>query len=143
MVPLDTLTAAPFSLILGDAIVIKVTAHNTYGASPVSETGSGANIVLVPGAPVDFADVTSITSATRIGLSWSAPASSGGKPVLDYRIYFDQSTDTWVELAPAVNGWSYNTDDSLVQGRTYKFRVQARNSVGYGAFSGDLSILAA
>jgi hypothetical protein len=83
------LTQAPFSLVLGDAIVIKIVAHNLYGESLTSETGSGANIVLVPDAPINFADVPSITLASRIGLTWSPGLSSGGEPIIDYRIYFD------------------------------------------------------
>jgi hypothetical protein len=70
IIPLNTLTMAPFNLQLADAIVAKITAHNIYGASIVSETGSGANIVFVPDAPINFNNVPAITLASRIGLSW-------------------------------------------------------------------------
>jgi hypothetical protein len=80
---------APFNLQLADAIVVKIIAHNLYGESIVSETGSGANIVLVPDAPINFADVPSITLASRIGMQWTPGASSGGEPIIDYRIEFD------------------------------------------------------
>jgi hypothetical protein len=109
VIPLDTLTAPPFSLVLGDAIVVKVVAHNIYGPSLTSETGSGANIVLVPNAPINFADVTSITLASRIGLSWTPGASSGGEPIIDYRIYYDQSTADWTELVSGVTDQFYTT----------------------------------
>jgi len=67
---LDTLTASPFNLALGDSIDVRVTAYNTYGAGLISAAGSGANIVLVPTAPTSFQDVTAVTSASVIGLEW-------------------------------------------------------------------------
>ncbi len=69
--PLDTLTAAPFNLILDSNIKVKVTAFNIYGPSITSAVGSGANIVLVPNAPINFANVPSVTKASRIGMSWA------------------------------------------------------------------------
>jgi hypothetical protein len=38
---------------------------------------------------------------------------------------------------------SYTTSVALTQGRTYTFKVQARNSVGLSAFSTSLAILTA
>lgn len=70
-------------------------------------------------------------------------SSSGGEPLIDYRIEYDQSTDTWIELQAGITSQSYTTVATLTKGRTYKFRVQARNSVGFGAFSSEISILAA
>lgn len=70
MIPLSTLTNAPFNLALGDSIVLRVIAHNIYGPSLTSEEGSGANIVLAPDAPTSFANVPAITNASRIGLIW-------------------------------------------------------------------------
>ena len=72
------MTSAPFNLVLGDAIVVTVSATNYYGDSPTSETGSGANIVLVPDPPTNLINIPSITTASRIGLKWSLGASSGG-----------------------------------------------------------------
>jgi hypothetical protein len=38
---------------------------------------------------------------------------------------------------------SYTTTVGLVKGRTYKFKVQARNSVGYSDLTDEIAILAA
>lgn len=103
VVALADLTSSPFNLELGDEISVRIMAHNIYGASLNSEPGSGANIVLVPDAPINFSNVPSITTASRIGLKWTPGASSGDKPIIDYRIYYDQSTDNWVELANGVS----------------------------------------
>ena len=51
-VPLSKLTAAPFSLLKGYGIFIKVIATNAYGDSPLSQAGNGGLIVFVPDAPV-------------------------------------------------------------------------------------------
>lgn len=51
-VPLDVLTAEPYSLILGDSIYAKVMPINFYGEGQISTSGNGATIVLVPSAPV-------------------------------------------------------------------------------------------
>jgi hypothetical protein len=123
IVDLDVLTATPFSLVLGDSITVTVMAHNLYGESLNSEAGGGADIVLVPDAPLNFVNVPSITLASRIGLSWTQGASSGGKSILDYRIHYDQSTDTWIELVEGVTTLTYTTGITLIQGRTYKFRI--------------------
>ena len=55
---------------------------------------------------------------------------------------FDQSVDTWVDLVTDETSLSY-TVLALTQGRLYNFKIQARNSVGYGPFSDEISILAA
>ncbi len=43
----------------------------------------------VPDAPINLANVSAITSGIQIGLQWSAGASSGGSPVIDYSISYD------------------------------------------------------
>jgi hypothetical protein len=45
-------------------------------------------------------DNADITSATQVSFSWSDGESDGGAAVLDYRIQYDQTTNSWVELVP-------------------------------------------
>jgi len=40
-----------------------------------------------------------------------------------YTIYFDQSNNTWVVLAPKVTTLSYTTLAPLIKGRLYSFQV--------------------
>lgn len=120
---MSALTAEPFNLVLGASIEVVVIANNEYGDSLESAVGSGANIVLVPDAPINLKDAPSITTASKIGLTWDTGASSGGKPILDYTIYFDQSTSNWIELANSVTTRTYTTETTLIRGRTYKFKV--------------------
>jgi hypothetical protein len=56
----------------------------------------------VPDAPIDLTDDAPNTSATQISFTWNDGASDGGVAVIDYRIYYDQSTDTWIELDTAI-----------------------------------------
>jgi hypothetical protein len=60
-IPLDTLTAAPFSLSLGDEVNAKFFATNAYGDTAVSPQGNGAVIVLVPDAPLTLVDDVTVT----------------------------------------------------------------------------------
>jgi hypothetical protein len=69
-VPLSTLTSAPFNLMFGNDIIVKLIAINAYGESPESEIGSGATIQLVPDAPINLANILSITLDDRIGFDW-------------------------------------------------------------------------
>lgn len=88
-VPLSALTASPYDLLLGDSVYAKIVAINFYGESVDSDAGNGATILLVPSAPVNIQDDTGVTSATVIGLTWDNGVSTGGSPILDYRISYD------------------------------------------------------
>jgi len=137
------LTAAPYSLTLGDSVFAKVVAINFYGESQVSDAGNGGTILYVPSAPVGLADNTAITTASVIGLTWNNGISTGGSPIIDYRVSYDQSTGIYVVLASGIIPRSYQTTVTLTPGATYRFRVEARNSVGYSSRSTALSVLAA
>lgn len=67
---------------------------------------------------------------------------SGGSPVIDYRVSYDQATDTYVELISGLTSEDY-TATGLTRGLTYKFKVQARNEYGYSDYSTEAVILAA
>jgi hypothetical protein len=102
---------------------MKVSALNIYGTSGYSQIGNGALIQLVPNAPISLSNDAAQTLSTQIGLTWSEGASNGGSAVLDYRIYYDQTTGTWVELDSGIATNSYVTTVTLTQGMIYSFRV--------------------
>lgn len=89
LVPLDALTAAPYSLVFGDSVFAKVQATNYYGESQESDAGNGAIIQLVPSAPVNLADNVAVTTAYVIGFTWQDGTSTGGSDIIDYRISYD------------------------------------------------------
>lgn len=140
--PLSVLIATPFDLKLGDHIYAKITAVNLYGSSLESVPGDGSAMVQMPDAPLALSNNPAVTTATKIGLVWSAGLSNGGKTIIDYRVSFDQGIGTYIVLQAGITVTSY-TATTLTHGTTYKFKVQARNSVGYSAYSSEVSILAA
>lgn len=83
------MSGEPFNLAFGDSVFSRIIAVNYYGESVASEGGNGAIIVTVPTPPINLIDNVSVTSAFIIGLKWDAGYSSGGSPVLDYRITYD------------------------------------------------------
>jgi hypothetical protein len=99
-------------------------------------------MVQMPDAPLALSNNPAITTATKIGLVWSAGMSNGGKTIINYRVSFDQGIGTYVVLQTGITVTSY-TALTLTHGTTYKFKVQARNSVGFSAYSSEVSILAA
>jgi hypothetical protein len=99
----------------------------------------------VPDSPISLANDVVVTDANSIGLSWSAPIFDGGSALIDYRIYFDDATSgvTFTELVSGLTGTSY-TANSLTQGLTYQFKVDARNVYGFSlTYSSIVSILTA
>ena len=142
-IPILTLLDAPFSLELGGSVYARVTATNYYGDSEVSDEANGAVVVVLPDAPINLADDTSVTSASVIGLVWDDGVSDGGTAILDYFIQYDQGTGTWVQLVSGVSTKSYSTIITLTPGTTYQFQVKSRNAVGYSTFSSIVSVLAA
>jgi hypothetical protein len=61
----------------------------------------------VPDAPVSLLNNPTITSDTTIRFTWSAGASDGGSPVLDYNVWYDQASDSFIELATLVTNTNY------------------------------------
>ena len=62
--------------------------------------------------------------------------------MFDYTVFYDQATDTFVELESGVLSTSY-VATGLTPGLTYKFKVKSRNSFGFSDFSSVLSLYCA
>ena len=73
-----------------------------------------------------------MTSDVQIGLAWDAPMSTGGTPVIDYRIFQSSDGVTFAIIDSNIEAQTY-TALTLIPGNTYYFRVAARNSQGYGS----------
>jgi hypothetical protein len=93
--------------VFGDSIFARVIAVNFYGESDPSDIGNGAIILLVPDSPIALADNTAVTTAYVIGFTWADGMSSGGSPIIDYRVTYDQSIDTWVTLEEGLSSKTY------------------------------------
>ena len=78
-------------------------------------------------------------------MSWLTPVFDVGSPVIDFRIWYDDSTngETFTIFVSGVVDQTY-TATGLMQGSVYQFKVESRNMYGYSAlFSNIVSILAA
>jgi len=95
--------------------------------SPIGGTGK---MVQVPDKPVNLVNNPAVTSSHNISFSWSAAPTNVGEVVIDYQIFYEQATDVWQPLAVNYLQTYYTTATGLNAGKTYNFKVYARNSVG-------------
>lgn len=133
-IPVPVLMAAPFSLPWGSNIYAKVVAYNLYGDSVISEYGNEAIILRLPDAPLNLQETVEARTEQSIRFTWQAGLEDGGTPVLDYRVSYDQATDTWEVLETGVTEHFY-LKQQLTAGLTYKFKVEARTAFGYSDYS--------
>jgi hypothetical protein len=120
---------------------VRVTATNIIGSSALSPLSNGAIILKNPDSPLRLVNNPTTTNAYRILVSWEQGLANGGTPVIDYRLWYDQGTGNYVELASGITNLYYLVT-TLTMGQTYKFKVDSRNSYGYSfAPSNEVAIL--
>lgn len=89
---------------------------------------------VVPSAPT----LVSVTPGLgTLAVVWSAPFSDGGSPVTAYVL--ERAVTTGAETARVTLGVVLSHTDIAEQNRTYFYKVKARNAVGTGAASNELS----
>jgi hypothetical protein len=88
-VPIADVIAGPYSLPWGSSIFAIVAAFNNYGDSFTSDPGNGAVIITLPDAPSNIVDNQPLRTATSLTISWTAPYSNGGSPILSYQLSYD------------------------------------------------------
>lgn len=142
MTTLRTLTSLP-----RDSLIrVKVRAYNakaggSYGQYSEVNT-AGATIETEPtNLSVVSIDVSATTNtATRVTWTALTGSSRGGLDVaiLDYEVYWDQSTNDWVSLQTTTDLFAVKS--GLTGGVTYQFKVRGRNKYGYGDFTAAVSV---
>lgn len=130
-----TLSCVVTGLTNGTAYAFTVNAFNAAGYSPgaMSITTVTPSAITAPSRPVSISASVSNGVAT---LSWSAPSTDGGSPIIDYAIEY--STDggtTWQLFNDGVSTATSATLTGLTTGQSYHFRVTPINSVGHGITS--------
>lgn len=56
----------------------------------------------MPDAPLNLQNVVAETNAQAIKITWTDGLSDGGSAILDYSVWYDQSTGDWVLLESGV-----------------------------------------
>ena len=117
----------------GTGYLFRIAAVNGIGTGPFTD-------LTAPVVPATFPGTLTALTATRgngqVGLTWKAPASSGGSAITDYLV--QSSTDggrTWKAFAHKASAATTMTVTGLVNGTGYLFRIAAINDVGTGAFT--------
>jgi Fibronectin type III domain len=146
-VPISTLKAAPYSLDWGVPVYAIVSAINIVGPSVFSAQTLDADAAIIltnPDAPINLVNVPSITSATKVGLTWTIGDKDGGSPVIDYTVSKALGTGSYEVYQQGILTTSF-TVEGLQAGSTYNFVVQSRNKFGLSIFSQStpISVLAA
>ncbi|TLZ86118.1 MAG: fibronectin type III domain-containing protein [Methanobacteriota archaeon] len=88
-----------------------------------------------PSAPQNLA---ATGGNAQVTLTWQAPASDGGSPITNYKIYRGVAPSTETLLTTVGNVLTY-TDGAVTNGLTYYYQVSAVNSPGEGAKSNEAS----
>src|SRR5438093_7817374 len=112
----------------------EVKAVNARGSSPLSNEAS-ATPVGPPSAPQNL---QSSAGTRNVTLTWQTPASDGGSPITNYRIFRSTSSGSETIIATVGNVNSY-TNTGLTNGVTYFYEVKAVNALGSSILSSEAS----
>ena len=138
---MSTLRAAPFSLMLGKTIIIKVVATNNKGTSDDSMLNTvGAIVQDIPqAAPVLTRNEQ--TDAWNIALVWNQlpeGLDQGFAAVTGYNIYWDKSGSMEFRVSIADPEITFYSENDVDNGVMYQFKVSAVNVYGEGPMSAAL-----
>jgi hypothetical protein len=133
------LSALVANLSNGVQYTFSVAAHNDLGLGLLSASVTIA-AATTPSVPRNMA---AVSGPGKISLTWEAPASTGGSPVVSYRIYRQVAAGMNVEgsyrapseseLIANLSGSTFSyVDKNVVAGTTYQYSVIACNAIGMG-----------
>jgi len=115
----------------GTTLMFRLAATNSIGDSAMTSA-----VTAIPAAPATAPQTFVATAGDRAAtLTWSAPGSNGGLPVVSYTI--ERSLDggsSWTSEASGVVGYGYSVS-SLTNLTAYMFRVAAVTAVGRGTWA--------
>jgi hypothetical protein len=109
----------------GTAYTFTVKATNAIGTGPASSPSNSVTPYTLPGAPLD---VTAKARNAEAIVSFKAPASNGGSPIISYTVTSSAGQTAKGHASPI-------TVKDLTNGTSYTFTVTATNKAGTGTAS--------
>ena len=107
-----------------------------YAVSAVNEIGEGiaSSVISVeadslPSAPTHLEAEAGDATVT---LSWNAPTDNGGSPIIGYVIYRGTTEGAVSTVLVTLGNVTAYTDDDVINGQTYWYKISAVNAVGQG-----------
>jgi methionine-rich copper-binding protein CopC len=144
--PADDLAYSAEYYVLIDATAFDDASSNSY-AGISDTTALSFTMATTPGAPTGLADsaigpLEGGAGAGRIGLTWTAPSSNGGRTVTDYIVEYSADGTTWTTFSDGGSANALATVTGLANSTAYTFRVSAVNAAGTGTASATASFSA-
>jgi hypothetical protein len=138
-------TATVRGLSNGTPYVFRVAAVTLGGIGAFSVSSAQVIPYLRTALPAAPTSVTGVGSGGIASLSWAASSSNAGGPIRDYVIQFRTtvSGSRWFTYTDGVTSANAAAVRRLVAGRSYIFRVAAKNLAGQGAFSNPSAVIRA
>jgi hypothetical protein len=141
--PLTTVTVRGLSN--GTSYIFRVAAVTAGGTGVFSVSSAVVIPYLRTALPAAPTSVTGVGSSGRVSLSWAASSSNAGGPIRDYVIQYRSAAagSRWLAYNDGVTSANAATVRRLVAGRSYIFRVAAKNLAGQGTFSSPSDVIRA
>ena len=114
---------------------VTVTASNGAASATATVTINVNDVAEPPSAPAAPAVSADFGSATRLSVSWTAPANSGKPPIIDYDLQYRRNGVTAWTNGPQNRTGTTATITGLAANTTYQVRVRAANDEGDSAWS--------
>src|SRR5437879_5671384 len=136
----NVLTYTDTAVTNGVTYYYQVSAVNSVGEGPRSNEASATPSAPPPPPTPPSAPTNLVTTAgnAQVGLTWQAPASNGGSPITNYKIYRGTASGGETLVATIGNQLSYS-DGGLTNGVTYYYQASAVNNAGEGPRSNEAS----
>jgi titin len=130
------LTATVRGLSNGTFYIFRVAAVTAGGTGAFSVRSAVATPFLRTALPAAPTNVTGIGGGGTVQLTWTASSANAGGTIRDYVIQYRTAAGSrWFTYIDGVNAGNGTTVSRLGAGRSYVFRVAARNLAGVSVFS--------
>lgn len=118
---------------------VDVVGRTLYASTSTKFLANGALGIAaygLPAAPSAPRSPHATAGTKRVSLSWTAPSTANGASLRDYVIqYRRKGTTAWLTFNDGVRTTRTAVVTGLTTGRTYQFRIQAKNDWGTGSAS--------